>query len=145
MGTRPNAYLMYGYRLGDCNKWEIKEVDEYGSVAPMSFPWFAEGPGKDLVDEEGWVCVSEFIQAADDHLRANDINPKTELIVTDTENGGYYLICRKHHADWDADKMFGPEHFQIDRMEELSLKMALSLLGFTPNQFEPRWILAATE
>lgn len=152
MGHSPTAHLMYGYRLASSGHWHVKETDDFKGLALDRMDWAPkpkphlddEGDVDDYGDDEDYVSHDDIVDAANAHLRAHDLDPKTYLLVTDDENGGTYLIHGYHHTDWDEDKHFGPEHFQRDPHADLSLRMALGLLGVTPDQFEPRWILAAT-
>lgn len=142
MGARPCAYLMYGYRLLRNGHWEVAEAED-GSITPMTLPWFAEGLGKGLVDEEGWVDEKDFIDAADTLLRAYDLNPKTKFVHFGDGETSAYLVHGEYEADWDDGRLLDPVCFEPASLANLSLSMALDLLKLTPKQERPVWILAA--
>lgn len=168
MGQRPYAYLMYGYKLADAEgNWNVRQTDEWHSLDVTQIPWLTEKiaeraveylkkgdveseedePEEDEEDfEDGTLDVSTrtIVKLMNERLRENNIHAKTVIINTDYDEGGYYLIHSRYDTDWDADRLIDPGCFNPDPVADLSLSMAVTLLGLKPNQDKPFWILAAT-
>lgn len=153
MGNRPDAYLVYGYKLGDQNGWQIQETTGgYGSLDPSRLSWVPkrepytdeEGDTDDYGDES--PSAEEAIDAANELLKmCLGDSVKIEIISGSDDGGGYYLITQRFHTDWDGD-------LSIDMMASVqqepkmntALKAALRVLKITPHQSEPTWLLVAT-
>lgn len=152
MGNSPDAYLLYGYKLGDENGWQIQETMGYGSLDPSRLSWVpkAEPSTDDEGDTDDYGDESpdneDVIEAANELLKTclGD-SVKIAIISGSDDGGGYYLITQRFHADWDADlsiDLVAPVK-QEPRMNT-ALEAALRVLEITPKQSAPTWLLVAT-
>lgn len=154
MGQSTNAILAYGYNLGaDEDGWKLQEAGEYGE--PPALPWY--DPERD-----------DFVEAAERRLLA-EVAGFTE---TDWRVEGYFTREREAKARLgveieaycsDSCPMYvlaahvttvhrgWIEHVDPNDLAQrpvaegwdVSLRAAVTALGITPVQPEPRWLLCS--
>lgn len=156
MSTYHYAHLGYGYDLGYTEKYAIKEVDEYGLP---DLPWIKR-------DDEGWVeerldvaLVRRLYEAIPGASPARtEIYEQDGIVeghygvrvlehgwVTEGDTPSFALIAHKESCDGgdakelDLDKLRGKV-----AVAKPKLARALEVLGITPNQEEPSWLLMAS-
>ena len=158
MGQSTDGILAYGYDLGgDDSGWKIQQAGEYGELPTL--PWF------DPENEDG----DDFQSAAERHLLA-EIAGFTERWAKGNEgywdrekaakagvgvqfdsycSGGYpmFLLATKvitvHRGSVeDIDMAALAIEPEMNGWDD-KLHAALTALGITPVQAEPRWLLAS--
>jgi hypothetical protein len=156
MGDDHSAHLVYGYDLGNNEDHAIEEVDSYGLI---DLPWVER-------DEDGWLdedLVSALTRklyesipdadparaggyGQDDLIKSTygvEILEHGWLVEGDTPS--YALIAYQVKGDGgdaepvDLDKLQG-----MVSVLKPKLSQALSILGITPRQKQPSWLLLAT-
>lgn len=154
MGQSTDALLAYGYDLGGDEGWKLEDCGEYGELPEL--PWLDEND-------------DDFQSAAERHLLA-EIAGFTERWAKGSEgywdrereakarvgvqfdtycSGNYpmYLLATKvitvHRGSVkDIDMAELAVEPEMNGWDE-KLRAALTALGITPQQAEPRWLLAS--
>lgn len=152
MGISTNAYLMYGYELGGSDvAWKVQQVDEDGT---LTVDWVDQGDG-------------DFEEAAMQQLRA-----AAGFAETDWQVDGFFarqreadarlgvsfethchseypvwVLCAKRISAYRGES----EPIDFDALAAQAaaedwdgkLAAALAVLGLTPTQERPQWLLAS--
>lgn len=157
MGTSPTGKLMYGYYLGNDERWKVREAGEHGDE--LVLPWY-----DNTVDTDGDL---DFVAAAMRRMTA-EIFGFTE---TDWEVEGYhqrksaaeealgveiehtwtweytyYVLAAHVVSSSDAPTPVDFDQLERDRIElrwDDRLQRALDALGITPTQDRPAWLLSS--
>lgn len=136
MGNRPNAYLVYGYRLGGTDGWTVEGADDHGRLDIRRFDWAMKDPD---TDDDVIVAANRVLEARGAGARITEYHGSGEGC-----GGGYYLRTVSFGADWDGDcRIFPVMLGDIERMNE-DLGRALAWLDMEPEQTDPCWLLIAT-
>lgn len=130
MGNSANAYLAYGYNLGGGNGWSIAEADEYGT-------W-----------DTDWHDGSyDFWDKAEERLRNRGAAVGVDIDRHCTSDyPEYMLITHKITGSWGDAALVDLAELQAMPAAQGwddKLREALQVLGMTPKQAEPRWLLVA--
>jgi hypothetical protein len=157
MSTSTDGILAYGYDLGgDEGEWLIQEIDEYGQPALLWFDPeaddadFVEAAKDALMTAHGFT--GEWVRGADNsaYFAAKNAAEKAIGVKFDTYcSGDYpmYLMAAKVitvsrgsviEIDWAALTQERVENQWDDK-----LAAALLVLGLTPRQAAPKWLLAS--
>lgn len=159
MSTDPHGLLIYGYALGGCeNVWDIRETVEKDWTTNIKLPWYDQ----EMVNPADWDL--RFIPSALRRLYAtipgapvSDNEYDHEAAVQEFYGvkffyhgaGGhlsYVLGCREWRVEWAETQVFDlsdlvaePHGHGFDK----KLDRVIGLLGITPNQEQPGWVLAS--
>jgi len=151
MGQSTNAVLMYGYDLDTADGWEIVEAGEWGE---LNAPWYDEDNDEDLTSVE--QAVKALYDAIPDAPEADDDWDRQKAVKE------HYGVWFEDHCS-DAYTMYAlvtfentarrgyPELIDWRALEEQrdredwdgKLARALGVLGITPKQERPGWLLAS--
>lgn len=159
MSTYHYAILAYGYGLGDNNQHEIEEVDQYGT---MNLPWVHR-------DEDGWptedlteaftrrlyeaIPEADRGDASDSHDQGDAVKHHFGVKIlehgwlAEGDTASYALIAsHKMTEGGNADPVDLRERLKLQEDKDFDgrLRKALDILGVTPKQTEPSWLLMAT-
>lgn len=156
MGNAASGILAYGFDLGsDESEWLVEEVDEYGGLDVARFAWFNQDDDDDFVTQAG------------DHLLA-----ASGFTETDWESEGYFErervakdavgVVFESHCSGDYPIYVLAAHVITvyqGHVKELNLaelakdaaagdwdrklRGALQVLGLTPKQEKPAWLLCS--
>lgn len=132
MGYATDAILAYGYDLGGPdNTWLVQETDQWGGLA---VPWFNDEDELDFVEAAKERLKTAGIAGIELDIHCSHDSASTLIAVSITtaargnpERIDFEDLTRSRlAADWDED-----------------LANALSVLGLTPLQGAPAWLLAS--
>lgn len=149
MSQSTNAMLMYGYDLDAADGWKIAEAGEWGELAA---PWYDEDSDLDSIEqavkalydaipdapdvEYGWQrdeLVKEHYGAWFEGHCSDSYTMYALVAFEDTARRGHPELIdwreldeQRNREDWDA-----------------KLARALEVLGITPKQERPAWLLAS--
>lgn len=149
MGQSTNATLMYGYDLDTADGWKIVEAGEWGD---LSAPWYDEDSDLDSVEQAVKVLY--------------DAIPGAPELDSDWDR---QEAVKEHYGVWfeghcsDSHTMYALVGFEItarrgypelinwreldgQRVREgwdAKLARVLEVLGITPKQERPAWLLAS--
>ena len=163
MGSSPSAFLAYGYDLGGSDEWKIHETDEYGGIDASNvstLAWYDEGEdASDFIEQAkrrllaeiaGFTWTWETWTGEGNFFTAEAAAKERLSVVFDTYSYGEYpmhvlaakvidvgddkakpvdlaeLVAHPNRPKWDA-----------------ALFDALKMLGITPKQEKPSWLLCA--
>lgn len=163
MGVSTDAYLVYGYHLGsDEGGWLLREAEgKYGELRLDWLPDPDEERDEDEDDDSGFatLAMNRLVQAAG-------------FTETDWQVDGYFARrreaekrlgvefvshCSSEYPMWilgtrlydasrgqvvEVDPMALANHQDLDTWNE-KLTQALQVLGITPLQEQPRWLLCS--
>jgi hypothetical protein len=150
VGVSTDAILAYGYDLGgEGSEWLVRELDE--SSAP-SWPWLEDG--EDFLD----LASSQLLTAAgltesDWYAREGHlVSPAMGLLGVD-----FVKHCSQKYPNWvlaahvvtvhrgySALVDFGElDARRVEQDWDIKLARALQLLGITPVQLAPKWLLVS--
>lgn len=156
MGRSTDAILAYGYDLGsdENDEWNVREVDEYGS---LKVPWF------DLDVEEGLdfteaitdqlLAVAGFTEEDDGsdgyyQRRESALDSLGAQVITHCSDTApeYILAAASLEASrgnpQDATALLAADEATRRGWDE-SLSAALAGLGLTPTAGKPSWLLCS--
>lgn len=156
MGQSTNAMLNYGYSFGGGDSaWEIAETGEYGELA---VDWFND-EGEDESDDEGGFIEQAF-------KRLYEAIPDAPEVRYDWERED---LVKKHYGVWFESHCSGDypmwmlttyettayrgdcdviDWRTLDEQRQREdwdgkLARAIEVLGVTPKQAQPAWLLAS--
>lgn len=153
MGQSTDGILAYGYDLGGDEGWKIEGLGEYGEFPEL--PWlddtdgFQESAERRLLAEiagftERWAQGSEGYWD-----REREAKARVGVQFDTYCSGDYpmYLLATKvitvYRGDVkDIDMAALAVEPEMNGWDE-KLRAALTALGITPQQAEPRWLLAS--
>ena len=156
MGMSTSAKLIYGYRLRtEEDGWLVKEV--HGKDSPeygLKLDWLGED-GDDFQDkaQDRLLAAAGFedtgYEADPDAWRARRKEARARVAVT-FEIGGYefsdlFMSVATHCADLGETEQIDPADMLAAANEDADekLRTALAVLGLTPTQEQPAWLLTA--
>jgi hypothetical protein len=150
MGTSTNAYLMYGYDLGNSDEWKIQGLGEYGEWEPEwleddDLPTSAE---KALLASVGFT--EEWSKENEGYFGRRQV-VQDQIAVTieshcSAEYPMYVLSAKMIRATRGNPKVVDPDYLQRAAItEDLNVKLtrACTVLGIQPIQTEPLWLLCS--
>lgn len=153
MGITVKAELRYGYNLGDDESgWEFAEVsdDEYSTTPTVDW-WNEDGDG---LSEQAEVMLLASVGFTETDWRADGYwdrkRAAQNLLAVEFESTGYeggrtLLVAkgREYHAYSSDCTELDPAAMgaAADEVANKALANALQVLGITPNQTKPMWLL----
>lgn len=167
MSTTPRAYLYYGYVLGGENEWQVKEYNK--DDLELNVLWH-DGSNSEFGDEANKILErfltgateeqSHWYQVSDEQIRARLRDEyqalREEYLTVAVVDHGWneqpsWLLAVKDSrlsVEWGEAKTVNP-HGLIDLTHKntrwrTDLKRACEILGLTPLQSNPQWILVAS-
>lgn len=162
MGSSPRAHLAYGYALGSDNRLDVRErVGDYGR--DLTVDWWKSYDDEDYdpdADEDETSVTSQIyrrlFEAIPDgpaieysYQRESHVEQHygVKLSYPGAEgSSGYVLIAvgSEKSVDWDEVMTLDVDELRdrpFTAQWQLKLANALSLLGITPIQDGPRWLV----
>ena len=149
MGTSTDAILAYGYDLGDPESgWKVQEADEYGG---LTVDWYDEGG--DFMDavEKRLLAAAGFTET--DWQVDGYFQRKREALAIfgvkavshcHHDYPMYILAAHSMTAYRESPKTVGlAELLALQEDADARLARALEVLGLTPTQESPAWLLAS--
>ncbi|RCG31930.1 hypothetical protein DQ384_05140 [Sphaerisporangium album] len=140
----PHAVLAYGYNLGG-SSWNIAEKDEYGSPA---VPWYNPDHGDFIRQAEAVLLAAAGVEAdpwdRDEQLKAH-FGLKFERYVS-WDDAEYMLAAHVISTDWEKTEELDLAALITQAAGEGwddKLRAAVGVLGITPEQEQPQWVLCA--
>lgn len=154
MGMSADAHLIYGYNLEGQGDWEIEQTGEYGEIA---LDWYDNEDGSD----------DDFVEACQKRLLAS-------VGITENPDAGRYFDLEKHVEEHFGVKFFPYGYHDYGRwmlcaheieaygwsveavdladlvvMPEMNgwddrLTRVAQILGVTPKQAKPAWLLTSS-
>lgn len=156
MGMSTSAKLIYGYRLrADEDGWQVKEVHpEDSDLYGLTLDWLGEDDddfqGKAEERLMAAVGYEEGDYAADPDAWRQRRREAEAKIGVEFEAGGYefgdlFLSAKKHSAYLGELEVVDPAVLAAEASPEADekLRAALAVLGLTPTQEKPAWLLTA--
>lgn len=155
MGTTIKAELSYGYRLqGGDGEWLVREVhpedsDEWG----LNVDWITEDD-EDNFDEiakqrllasVGFTETDYHADGYHDRLHAAEERLGVELERTGWEANDLLLVTKQYGAYCGEAEPIDPAVLAAEAGSDADarLRSALAVLGLTPVQDQPAWLLTA--
>lgn len=155
MGTITKAELSYGYRLqGGDGAWLVREVhpedsDEWG----LNVDWITEDD-EDNFDEiakqrllasVGFTETDYHVDGCHDRLRAAEKRLGVKLERTGWEANDLLLVTKQYSAYCGEAEPIDPAVLAAEAGGDADacLRSALAVLGLTPVQEQPAWLLTA--
>lgn len=149
MGQSTNAMLMYGYDLDVADGWQVVEAGEYGE---LTAPWYDEDD-----DLESWEqAVKVLYDAIPDapatnssYGRAGTVREHYGVWFEEHCSDGstmYALVTFENTARRGYPKSIDWRALEEQREREgwdAKLARVLEILGITPKQERPAWLLAS--
>jgi hypothetical protein len=156
MGTTIKAELSYGYRLqGDDGRWLVREVhpedsDEWG----LNLDWYEADEDEDNFDDEaekrllasvGFTETDYNVDGYFDRQRAAKSRLGVRLDRTGYEAGDLMLVTTQYGAYLGEAEPIDPAVLAAETSgpADERLRNALAVLGLTPLQEQPAWLLTA--
>lgn len=151
MGTSTNGILVYGFNLGGGDsEWEIAEAGEYGSWEPE---WHT---GDDDVITAAETKLKESVGFTETDWRVDGYFER-EREAEKRVGVEFKSYCSGEYAMWtlaatsitayrgDAIEVdfAALEQQRIDEDWDAKLKRACEVLGVTPKQGQPKWLLVS--
>lgn len=157
MGVSTNALLVYGYDLGglgDAAGWQIREIDDDGEPATTWYTVPEDAETADFIEQaEIRLLVANGLTGSwcdDDYFeRKREAQQRCGVTIERhcSDACTMYLLVA---MDWTANRGYPvkvePEHLANPELIHhcaANLERALGVLGITPAQEEPGWILAS--
>jgi hypothetical protein len=154
MGITIKAELSYGYRLqGDDGRWLVREVhpedsDEWG----LNLDWYDEAEGefddaaeRRLLASVGFTETDYTVEGYFDRRRAAKSQLGVRLDRTGYEAGDLMLVTTQFAAYLGEAEPIEPAMLVAETggQADERLRNALAVLGLTPLQEQPAWLLTA--
>lgn len=151
MGNSADAYLTYGFDLGGGdNDWLIEEADEDGEWRPT---WLGDdGDYRESV-EVALLAAEGFTETdwrADGYFDRKRVALAKVGVELESHCSGDYpvwmLVAHQVTAHWGDAKGIDFADLERQRAEgewDAKLRRACDVLGITPKQSEPGWMLAS--
>lgn len=154
MGTTIKAELSYGYRLqGSDGQWLVREVhpddsDEWG----LNLDWFDEdegsfdeAAGRRLLASVDFTETDYTVDGYFDRQRAAEGRLGVKLERTGYEAEDLLLVTKQIGAYVGEAETIDPDVLAAEAGGEADarLRSALAVLGLTPLQAQPAWLLTA--
>lgn len=156
MGNDASGILAYGYSLGGGeSEWKIAEVGEYGEWRPAWLSITDEDLEPDMIEEMtarllASIGFTESDWSVDGFFtRKREAEARLGLEVITHCSGdypNYALVAHKIEAEWGDAKPIPIAELEDQRVRsdwDEKLRAALELLGITPKQERPEWLLLA--
>lgn len=133
MGNCPDAYLAFGYDLGNAFA-DVKENNDYD----LKLDWLGEDTYLDQDRAEDRLCE----QLGDE--------PEVEIVTYGGSTDPTYVLVASaslYRTDWDASLLLEDIITRVQpkvmAAYAAQLQRGLKALGMTPDQEDPSWILMA--
>lgn len=150
----PKAMLVYGFALGRRGEWQLEEApaNEYSERPELECSWYSDhevgGHFDDLLYEQLYNAMPTDLKQEDTSWkqeRAAKQHYGVGLHFHGSENGlGRILGTRVISVEWGETWVVAPAELAKQNWEDApKLKRAIEILGITPTQGEPGWILAS--
>ncbi|MEY9842510.1 hypothetical protein [Streptacidiphilus sp. EB103A] len=152
MGTSTSAKLIYGYRLQSDNEgWLVQEaLDENGEYDGLTLDWLEQdgdfhSAAKDRLRAAVGYEEGDYADPQAWRARRNDANARVAVTF---ESSGYkygdlFLAAAVHRTDLGDTEQIDPAAMSTaaDEAANERLRFALGVLGLTPIQEKPAWLL----
>lgn len=149
MGMSADGILAYGYNLGgDNDGWAIEETDEYGGWEPE---WsdgeeIAECMTARLLASVGFTETNWRAEGYYDRKREAE-QKVPELVIYCSHDYPEFVLAafsvRVYQGHTQAIDFAALEQRRIEEDWDGRLRQALEVLGVTPKQEQPQWLLAS--
>lgn len=159
MGQSTNGILAYGYDLGSADSgFNVAEVGEYGE---LNVPWF-DSDSEETEDEEGETldvtsAITRRLYESIPNAPVAKWDWDREKVVKETLGVWLEAYCSGDYSMWilttheitvyrGDTKVIDLAALDTQRAAEswdVKLAHALSVLGLTPTQEKPSWLLAS--
>lgn len=154
MGTTIKAELSYGYRLqGDDGQWLVREVHPDDSeLWGLNLDWFDEdedsfdeAAGRRLLASIGFTETDYTVDGYFDRQRAAEAQLGVALERTGWEANDLLLVTKQIGAYLGEAEEIDPAVLAAEAGGDGNerLRSALAVLGLTPLQEQPAWLLTA--
>ena len=151
MSTSTDGILVYGYNLGgDDSGWEVTEADEDGEFEPE---WADEDGDLITGAEEKLLAAAGFTETdyrADGYYdRKRDAEARVGVEMESYCSGDYPMWLLAAHkvvvsrGDVKEIDFAALEAQRVAEDWDAKLQAALAVLGITPKQDAPKWLLAS--
>jgi hypothetical protein len=150
MGVSSDGILVFGYNLGgDEGGWQIEEADEYGE---FELEWvdedgdFSEGAEAKLLAVAGFTETDWKVPGYFDRKR--EAQARVAVALESYCSGDYPMWLLAAHkvvarGDVKVVDFAALEALRAGQDWEGKLRAALAVLGITPKQDSPKWLLAS--
>lgn len=160
MGVRTDGILAYGYDLGGEDEWKVREADEYGGLIPGTGGWVPDPEAEEDCDlislaERQMLDASGFTETYEDGREGYFGREREAKEALGVEFEAYcsdeysqYLLAAKVLTAGRGDVkdvsalMAGADEATL-REWDGKLRRALEVLGLTPVQDKPKWLLCS--
>ncbi|WP_431881702.1 hypothetical protein [Micromonospora chalcea] len=142
MGTSTNAYLAFGIDLGKPGDWRIREFTEDGR---FTLPWFTGDP--DDFAHEALLHLAR--ERGHDVDFIDDAEEALDLEALRHRHGDHpmYVLAARVVRAWRGDVVAvdfaALERERAERRWDERLISACQVLGITPTQGTPSWVLCS--
>ncbi|MEU1761171.1 hypothetical protein [Micromonospora sp. NPDC005652] len=152
MGTSTNAYLAYGYDLGGDDGWKVAEIGEWGE---LQLPWLSAGEdgGSEDEDEDSDFPTEAMLRLAREagHDVEFDFQAEDKIgLRFESHCSGsspMWLLAAKvvtaHRGYPETIDFAALERERAERRWDERLIDACRVLGITPTQGTPSWVLCS--
>ena len=161
MGSSANGMLVYGYDLGgEDGEWKIREVGEYGA---LKLSWYEEPEGEDEDSEDDefteaakrrLLVASGFTETYEDgrdgyFARESEAEAALGVEFDSYCSGDYPMwvlaakVLTAHQGHCDALDLVELSNPETLAGWDAKLTLALGVLGMTPVQEKPSWLLCS--
>jgi hypothetical protein len=149
VGRRPIAILAYGIDLGkivDHFTWDYDEHD----VQTGGPSWYNQGADNDFASAATAALHAargitpadhESLNVTEQPAAEENLDVRVVRYGSMTGDEELTLAAKVHMTDWDETIPIGRDDLPTDADDKLT--WALNVLGITPENPEPRWLLAA--
>jgi hypothetical protein len=158
--SSPSAFLAYGYDLGSGESWKFRETDEYGYLDPARIAWYDDDDdASDFIEQAGRRLLAEIAGftetwdtwSGDGNFFTAESAAKGRLgVVFETYSYGEYPmhVLAAKVIDVGDDTALAVDLAELvahpDRPQwDAALFDAVKVLGITPEQDKPSWLLCA--
>jgi hypothetical protein len=159
MGTSTDAILAYGYDLGGGDEWQVRELDEYGSLIPNTGGWVPDPETEDDYDliglaERHLLNASGFTETYEDgrdgYLGRERAAKEALGVAFEAYCSGEYpmhvlaaKVLTAYRGDVQDAAAFILAAEETRPEMDAKLRAALEVLGVTPVQEKPAWLLCS--